>query len=91
MLLTPLPKKLSQSLPEVIRIEKLRELPIHVHHMHISLPPIPNNSLRVFPLGIPLNINPHPPINPQLQTNLIIHQAPPRIVASIRALQLQFL
>lgn len=59
--------------------------------MHISLPPIPNNSFRVVSVGIPLNIDSHSPVHFQLQTDLILHSWPSCILAPILALQLQFL
>ena len=50
-------------LPEVIRIEKPRELVVDVYNVDVALPRIPNNSLRILSILIPLNINTQAPIH----------------------------
>lgn len=57
--------------------------------MDIAFPRIPHHRLCVFPITrVPLNLNSQAPINLQLETNLIVHQTSPRIVASLDSLQL---
>lgn len=80
-----------QRLPEIICIEEAGKLAIHVDHMHIPLPAIPNNRLGILPLLIPLNVNAQASVDLQFQTNLIVDKPPLRIVASLHTLQFQLL
>ena len=77
--------------PEVIRVKKLRELPIHIDYVNVSLVSISNHSFRVLALFVPVHIDTQTSVDLQLQTDLIVHQTSPRIFAAIHTLQLQLL
>jgi len=73
--------------PEVVRIEELRELPVHVDNVNVALVSISNYGFRVLSLLIPVHINSQASVDLKLQTDFIVHQSPPRVVSPINALQ----
>jgi hypothetical protein len=56
-ILPRVPPALLQRLPEVIRVEELRELIVHINNMDISLPSIPDDCFVVLSVPFPFDID----------------------------------
>ena len=59
--------------PKVVRIKELREFPVHIDNMNISLVFVSNDSLGVLSLLVPVHVNTQASVNLQLEADLIVH------------------
>ena len=79
----------SQSLPEVIRVEKPRQSLVKIHHVCLAF--IPHNDPGILPITILLHIHIKFLIYLQHQAVRVIDHTPSRSISTIHTLQLQFL